>query len=100
MLVSGARFSLNHNRGLYSQLLGYKDYPDYFNRAIRQDIHRTVSKSFTSDEELKSLSNILTAFSRRNPYVGYCQGLNFVAYFLLTMQFSEEEAFWLLCEII
>jgi hypothetical protein len=32
--------------------------------------------------------------------VGYCQGLNFVAYFLLTMQFSEEEAFWLLSSII
>jgi len=65
-------------------------------RAIKQDINRTVSKSLTSEEELKSLSNILIAFSRRNPYVGYCQGLNFVAYFLLTMQFTEEEVFWLM----
>lgn len=40
------------------------------------------------------------AFSRRNPYVGYCQGLNFVVNFLITMQFTEEEAFWILSNII
>lgn len=39
------------------------------------------------------------AFSRRNPFIGYCQGLNFIAYFLLTMQFQEEEAFWILSQI-
>ena len=67
---------------------------------IKKDINRTVQRGQTNEAELKMLGNVLTAFSRRNPYVGYCQGLNFVAYFLLTMQFSEEEAFWLLSEII
>lgn len=91
---------MNHHKGLYQQLLAYDDYPDYFMRAIRQDINRTVSKSQTSEEQLKSLSNVLIAFSRRNPFVGYCQGLNFVAYFLITMQFTEEETFWLFSSII
>jgi hypothetical protein len=91
---------MNHHKGQYEQLLKYEDYPDYFLRAIKQDINRTVSKSLTSTEELQSLSNILIAFSRRNPYVGYCQGLNFVAYFLLTMQFTEEEVFWIMSQII
>jgi hypothetical protein len=53
------------------------------------DLHRTVKKSDTSDEDTKALRNVLVAFSRRNPYIGYCQGLNFIAFFLLTMQFSE-----------
>lgn len=69
-------------------------------RSIKQDINRTVARSHTSEQELNALSNVLIAFSRRNPYVGYCQGLNFVANFLLTMQFTEEEAFWILSEII
>lgn len=36
----------------------------------------------------------------RNPYVGYCQGMNFVVNFLVLMQFSEEEAFWITTELI
>ena len=87
---------MNRHKGLYQKLIQCNNYPDYFNRAIKQDITRTVNKSQTSQHELQSLTNVLLAFSRRNPYVGYCQGLNFVAYFILTMQFTEEEAFWLL----
>ena len=99
MLVSGAKFAMMHHRGLYQQLVGYPHYPEHFQRAIKNDITRTVPRSQTTPEELQALSNILTAFSRRNPYVGYCQGLNFVAYFLLTMQFEEEEAFWILSQV-
>jgi hypothetical protein len=71
-------------------------------RSIKQDINRTVNKntSLSTEEDLISLQNVLIAFSRRNPYVGYCQGLNFIAYFLIVMQFTEEEAFWLLSQII
>jgi hypothetical protein len=45
MLLSGARFNMNQHRGLYEQLLSYPGYPDYFTRAITQDINRTVRKS-------------------------------------------------------
>ena len=83
MLASGARFNMHHHRGLYEQLLSYENYPDYFYKDIKKDITRTIVKGSTSGESLKMLGNVLTAFSRRNPFVGYCQGLNFVANFLL-----------------
>lgn len=44
----------------------------------------------------KRMCSILFSFARKNPYIGYCQGMNFIVYFMLTMQFSDEEIFWLL----
>ena len=99
-MASGALFSMKNNRGLYQGLINYPNYPNYYERAILLDLHRTVKKSETSEEDTQALRNLLVAFSRRNPYIGYCQGLNFIAYFLLIMQFNEEEAFWILSQII
>lgn len=45
LLLSGARFNMLQHRGLYDQLLTYQDYPDYFSRAIQQDITRTVRRA-------------------------------------------------------
>ena len=49
---------------------------------------------------LKKLRNILTAYTKRNPTVGYCQGMNFVAGRLLQVIEDEEEAFWVLASLI
>ena len=90
MLASGALFSMKNNKGLYEGLIAYPDYPNYYEKSISHDLNRTVKNTETAQEDLQSLKNILTAFSRRNPYIGYCQGLNFIAYFLMTMQFTDE----------
>ena len=45
------------------------------------------------------LKNILCCYAKRNPTVGYCQGLNFLVAFMLKY-LSEEEAFWTLACLI
>lgn len=41
------------------------------------------------------LYNVLMAYSIRNPTIGYCQGMSYVAGLLL-MYYSEAESFWML----
>jgi hypothetical protein len=50
---------------------------------------------FSPDESqaytiLDKAKNVLLAFSKRNPYVGYCQGLNFIIAEILNHEFGEE----------
>jgi hypothetical protein len=98
LIASGALFALKNNPGLFNGLITYPNYPPYFEKLINLDIERTIRSK--DPKEIKPLANVLIGFSRRNPYIGYCQGLNFVAHFLLTMQFTEEEAFWILSQIM
>ena len=101
MLASSAKFYMNSNKGLYEKLLSYRDYPDYFSKPIDLDLYRTVQKNNqTGQEDLEAMRRMLLCFSRLNLFIGYCQGLNFIAHFILTMQFTEEEGFWLLSQLI
>ena len=45
------------------------------------------------------MTNILYWYGKRNPSIGYCQGMNFLVAMLLHV-LSEEEAFWVLCQLI
>ena len=44
----------------------------------------------------KKMFRILFNLAKRNLNIGYCQGMNFICFFLLEMKFSEEEVFWIM----
>jgi len=71
-------------------------------RNILKDVDRTfTTHTFFRDANgpgVKALTRVLTAYATRNAAVGYCQGMNFLAAFLLLF-YPEEEAFWMLAAI-
>lgn len=69
-----------------------------FDKVIRQDLKRTGGSKITDfDREL--MRRVLTSYAKRNFDVGYCQGFNFISYYLFQIGFSEEEMFWMMCRI-
>jgi hypothetical protein len=64
-----------------------------------KDIQRT-QKNITKKDRIEALNSVLLSYSIRNPFLGYCQGLNFIVIQLLNWDFSEEEAFWIFTSIL
>jgi hypothetical protein len=48
---------------------------------------------------INKLRGILRCLVKRNPTIGYCQGMNFIACRLLKI-LREEETFWVMCMIL
>ncbi|KAF5385547.1 hypothetical protein D9757_006763 [Collybiopsis confluens] len=70
---------------------------------IEKDVGRTMPLNvfFGGDGAgVDKLRRVLAAYSRRNPTVGYCQGMNLVTSTLLLVHADEEEAFWVLCALV
>ncbi|KAI4136681.1 MAG: hypothetical protein L6R39_007668, partial [Caloplaca ligustica] len=69
---------------------------------IDMDIHRTLTDNvfFRKGPGVSKLREVLVAYSRRNPEVGYCQGMNLITASLLLIMPTAEDAFWMLTSII
>ena len=69
---------------------------------IQMDIHRTMTDNvfFRAGPGVAKLNEVLLAYSRRNPEIGYCQGMNLITASLLLIMPTAEDAFWLLTSII
>lgn len=86
------------NPGYYESLKRTSlKYPHPGPQDFEKDLHR--SGSGLSPSVINSMRNVLSAYIIRNPTVGYCQGMNFMTARLLTC-LEEEEAFWVLIQII
>ena len=69
---------------------------------IAMDVNRTLTDNvfFREGPGVVKLNEVLLAYSRRNPEIGYCQGMNLLAASLLLIVPTAEDAFWLLASMI
>ncbi|CAD8122809.1 unnamed protein product [Paramecium sonneborni] len=111
--LSGARTKRVQNPNVYEEVITKlrTDYPQSYFQTIQLDAVRTVSPSLRvknqdriyerNHEYEAKIERILVAYSIRNPFVSYCQGLNFITHFLVNkLKFSEEDTFWALSTLI
>ena len=68
-------------------------------REVERDIPRTCPGHVSESSIKRNCEKILHAYVLRNREVGYCQGMNYITA-LLGRIASEEEAFWLLSNIV
>ncbi|KAM6447370.1 growth hormone-regulated TBC protein 1 isoform 1-T1 [Liasis olivaceus] len=104
MVVSGAQSHMDHNPGYYQKLLE-GDQNSKLVETILTDINRTFPDNIKFRKTAvpclqKTLYNVLVAYGHHNPSVGYCQGMNFIAGYLILITRNEEESFWLLDALI
>ncbi|KAG2382520.1 hypothetical protein C9374_005100 [Naegleria lovaniensis] len=102
--ITGVDKKIKENRGYYKKILEVHRGQSCPNEAqIDLDLCRTFpSHPFFSNSHSvgrMQMKNVLTAFSWRNPYVSYCQSLNYLVGALL-LHCGEEESFWLLVTIL
>ena len=103
-IASGAKREMINNKGYYYSIL--KNFPNGTQTPaediLKLDINRTFPylDFFKNDENKKKLTNILTAFVRRNATIGYSQGFNFIVGKLLYVVGDEEKVFWIFTQII
>ncbi|KAI0763332.1 TBC-domain-containing protein [Trametes elegans] len=89
--------------GVFADLLSECDSSSSVVREIEKDVCRTMPLNIffgRTGAGVQKLRRVLMAYSKRNPAVGYCQGMNLVTSTLLLVHADEEEAFWVLAAII
>ncbi|CCH61120.1 hypothetical protein TBLA_0E00590 [Henningerozyma blattae CBS 6284] len=97
-LCSGALYLRYANSDEYQNIL--EENQGKKSRAIdeiEKDLNRSLPEytAYQKEEGISRLRNVLTAYSWKNPDVGYCQAMNIVAAGLLIFM-TEEQAFWCL----
>ncbi|EJD07449.1 TBC-domain-containing protein [Fomitiporia mediterranea MF3/22] len=96
--LSGSLYLRFANPGLYQKILDdNKDRTTASMDDIEKDLHRSLPEysAYQSEVGISTLRRVLTAYSFRNPELGYCQAMNILAAAIL-IYMSEEQAFWLL----
>ncbi|OAL50583.1 TBC-domain-containing protein [Pyrenochaeta sp. DS3sAY3a] len=91
-----------HVPGYYQDLVNNGEDDPTIASQIQMDITRTLTDNifFRTGPGVQKLNEVLLAYSRRNPEVGYCQGMNLITACLLLIMPTEEDAFWVLATMI
>jgi Ca2+-binding EF-hand superfamily protein len=106
LAMSGVNQKLPVVKGVYATLLESMDKPPHLDSLAYEQIEKDLSRTFpgidftpAGHEFQPILRRILRAYAIRNPALGYCQSMNFIAGGLLIFM-EEEHAFWTLCWIV
>ncbi|XP_045422647.1 growth hormone-regulated TBC protein 1 isoform X2 [Lemur catta] len=104
MALSGAQARMDGNPGYYQHLLQGEGEPG-LRDAVSTDLNRTFPDNVRFQKAAEpclqqALYNVLVAYGRHNRAVGYCQGMNFIAGYLILVTGDEEESFWLLDALV
>ena len=88
--------------GYYDDLVKSSENDDTIVQQIQMDIGRTLTDNifFRNGKGVNKLSEVLLAYARRNPEIGYCQGMNLITGNLLLIMPTAEDAFWMLTSMI
>jgi hypothetical protein len=89
--------------GTYDNLLNRTGEAEEALGQIELDLYRTMPYNVFfggNGPGVAKLRRVLVAFSRWNPQVGYCQGMNVIAAILLLTYATEEDAFWSLVSLV
>lgn len=87
----------------YKQYLGMHDSEDPEEiDAILKDVPRTLTSKYDyyAEKGYDRLKKVLVAFVSKYPGLGYTQGLNMIAGYLLLAIPDESDAFWVLCNMV
>ncbi|XP_076016652.1 growth hormone-regulated TBC protein 1-like [Genypterus blacodes] len=100
MAASGAQEQLDQNPGYYNALLTSEHDPK-LEETIETDMPRTFPDNVLFQRKAepclqRALFNVLLAYGHHNKAVGYCQGMNFIAGYLIIITKDEEQSFWLM----
>ncbi|KAI8085278.1 rab-GTPase-TBC domain-containing protein [Thamnidium elegans] len=101
-ICSGSIYLRFANYGLYDSILeSHKDEISLSMDDIEKDLHRSLPEyaAYQSNEGIDRLRRVLTAYSWKNPEIGYCQAMNIVTSSLL-IYMTEEQAFWTLNTLV
>ncbi|KAG8974931.1 hypothetical protein FRC05_006608 [Tulasnella sp. 425] len=96
--LSGSLYLRFANPDVYHSILKEHDGKTSMStEEIEKDLNRSLPEyaAYQSDKGISSLRRVLTAYSWKNPELGYCQAMNILTAALL-IYMSEEQAFWLL----
>ncbi|MCO5585349.1 hypothetical protein L7F22_039282 [Adiantum nelumboides] len=97
-LTSGSMYMRFANQGVYESILKANEGKvSTSTEEIEKDLNRSLPEyaGYQTQEGIATLRRVLTAYSWKNPELGYCQAMNIVVAAIL-IYMSEEQCFWLL----